>query len=206
MNDQVVVVPTGTANLASIMAGIERAGATPRLMVSAKEIGRVARVVLPGVGAFGAAMRRLDEIGVTEVLAERVRAGRPTLAVCVGLQLLCESSEESPGVAGLGVLPVRVARFPDAMRVPQLGWNRIEPGRGCRLLAAGHAYFANAYRLTEAPRGWRAAYADHGGRFVAGVERGPVLACQFHPELSGGFGATVLKRWMKTAGAAKAAR
>ena len=199
MTELVVVVPTGTANLASIMAGLERAGAAPRLMVRAKEVGRAARVVLPGVGAFGAAMGRLEQDGVAKILADRVRAGRPTLAVCVGLQLLCESSEESPGVSGLGVLPGKLTRFPDRVRVPQLGWNRIEPVSRCRMLAAGHAYFANSYRLTEAPSGWRAAYADHGGRFVAGFERGPVLACQFHPELSGALGATLIERWLKTA-------
>ncbi len=203
MSDLVVVVPTGTANLASIMAGFERAGAAPRLMVRAKEIGRVARVVLPGVGAFGAAMQRLEDDGVATILAERIRAGRPTLAVCVGLQLLCESSEESPGVSGLGVLPSYVKRYPDTVRVPQLGWNAIEPMSRCRMLAAGHAYFANSYRLSEAPPGWRAAYADHGGRYVAALERGPVLACQFHPELSGALGATLIKRWLKVARAAE---
>ena len=205
MSDLVVVVPTGTANLASIMAGLERAGAAPRLMVRAKEIARVARVVLPGVGAFGAAMRRIEADGVASILAARVRAGRPTLAVCVGLQLLCESSEESPGVAGLGVLPVRVTRFTDSVRVPQLGWNHIETRRGCRMLSAGHAYFANSYRLSDAPPGWRAAYADHGGRYVAALERGPVLACQFHPELSGALGAKIIERWLKSARAAEAA-
>ena len=205
MSDLVVVVPTGTANLASIMAGLERAGAAPRLMVRAKEIARVARVVLPGVGAFGAAMRRIEADGVASILAARVRAGRPTLAVCVGLQLLCESSEESPGMAGLGVLPGRVTRFSDTVRVPQMGWNRIETQRGCRLVSAGHAYFANAYRLTEAPPGWRAAYADHGGRYVAALERGAVLACQFHPELSAAFGAKVIERWLASARAVEAA-
>ena len=199
MSDLAVVVPTGTANLASIMAGLERGGAVPRLMVHAKEVRQAARVVLPGVGAFGAAMRRMHDDGVADILAERVRAGRPTLAVCVGLQLLCESSEESPGVAGLGVLPARITRFPDSVRVPQLGWNAIEPVRRGRMLAAGHAYFANSYRLTEAPPGWQAAYAEHGGRYIAALERGPVLACQFHPELSGAFGATLIERWLKRA-------
>jgi imidazole glycerol phosphate synthase glutamine amidotransferase subunit len=202
VSDLVVVVPTGTANLASIMAGLERAGAAPRLMVRAKEVGRVAQVVLPGVGAFGAAMQRLEDDGVATILAERIRAGRPTLAVCVGLQLLCESSEESPGVSGLGVLPAQVTRYPDTVRVPQLGWNAIEPVTRCRMLAAGHAYFANSYRLTDAPPGWRAAYADHGGRYVAALERGPVLACQFHPELSGALGVTLITRWLKVARAA----
>lgn len=190
------MVPTGAANLASILTGLERADATPRLMRLAQEIGPAARVVLPGVGAFGAAMRRLQGDGAAAALAERVVAGRPTLAICVGLQLLCETSEESPGVAGLGVLPASVSRFPATVRVPQLGWNRVEPGSGCRLLTPGYAYFANSYRLTAAPPGWRVAYADHGGRHVAALERGAVLACQFHPELSGSWGRELLERWL----------
>lgn len=199
------MVPTGTANLASVLVGLERAGATPRLVRSAQEIGRAPRVVLPGVGAFAAAMRRLQADGAAAVLAERILAGHPTLAVCVGLQLLCEASEEGPGVSGLGVLPVRVSRFPATVRVPQLGWNRVEPEAACRLLTPGHAYFANSYRLAVVPPGWRAAFADHGGRFVAALERGAILACQFHPELSGLWGQELLKRWLALGNAEEAA-
>lgn len=198
-------MPTGTANLASIVAGLERAGATPRLIHSADEIGRAARVVLPGVGAFAAAMGQLEGDGAAAALVERVRAGHPTLAVCLGLQLLCEESEENPGVAGLGVVPARVSRFPATVRVPQLGWNLVEPEAGCRLLRPGHAYFANSYRLAATPPGWRAARADHGGRFVAALERGAVLACQFHPELSGSWGQELLKRWLAAGNAGEVA-
>ena len=153
-------------------------------------------LVLPGVGAFGAAVKTLRGRDVCRALADRLRAGRPTLAVCLGLQLLCQSSDESPGVAGLGVIAATVTRFPATVRVPQLGWNRVVAESKCAVLKAGSAYFANSYRLVECPSGWNAAYADHGGRFVAALERGAVLACQFHPELSGRWGLDLLRAWL----------
>ena len=193
---EVLVVRTGTANLASVLAGLERAGASPCLTDDPQDAARADRVVLPGVGAFGIAMERLRARGVDAALAERIRAGRATLAVCLGFQLLAEGSEESPGVGGLGVVPGRVARFSDTVRVPQIGWNRVEAGPGCRFLSDGFAFYANSYRLREAPSGWNATTTDHGGPFVAAIERGAVLACQFHPELSGEWGLSLLKRWL----------
>ena len=154
------------------------------------------RVVLPGVGSFGATMAGLREAGLDDALAARVRAGRATLAMCVGLQVLFEASDESPDVSGLGAIPGRVGRFPDAVRVPQFGWNRIAPAPGCRLVAPGYAYFANSYRVLEAP-GCAVATAEHGGRFLAALERDRVLACQFHPELSGAYGHELIARWLE---------
>ena len=122
--------------------------------------------------------------------------GRPTMAVCLGLQMLVETSEESPGLKGLGAAPGHVTRFPRGMAVPQLGWNQITPEPGARLLKKGYAYFANSYCLRQAPEGWKAATADYGGPFVGAMERGAVLACQFHPELSSSFGLELMRRWL----------
>jgi imidazole glycerol phosphate synthase glutamine amidotransferase subunit len=195
---EIVVCRTGTANLASVFAGLTRAGGAPRMADDAADVARAGHVMLPGVGAFGASMAPLRETGLDEALIERIDAGRPTLAICVGLQLLCRDSEETPGAAGLGILPLTVTRFPNTVRVPQLGWNRIEADPACHLLQSGYVYFANSYRVTEVPEGWRGATADHGGPFVGGLERGAVLACQFHPELSGPFGHDLMKRWIQT--------
>lgn len=198
MSRDVIVVPTGTANLASVLAGLRRAGAEPRTSLDPVEIRDADRVVLPGVGAFGAAMARLRERALVEPLRERVLSGRATLAVCLGLQLLCAESEESPGVGGLGVIDARVERFPAGLPVPQMGWNRVDTaGPGWfRFVEPGYAYFANSYRLRAAPEGWRAATATYGAPFVAALERGGVLACQFHPELSGAWGAELLRAWL----------
>jgi imidazole glycerol phosphate synthase glutamine amidotransferase subunit len=199
-NLPVLVVPTGTANMASMFAGLERAGARAQIATDPDRVFSCDRLVLPGVGALGAAMQRLSDQGLVEALSGRIEAGRPTLAVCVGLQILCESSAESPGVRGLGVLGGRVERFDSSVRVPQMGWNRVEAGEGCRLIESGFAYFANSYRLVDPPDGFCAAFSDHGGRFVAALERGGVLACQFHPELSGSWGLLLLRRWLEQNG------
>jgi imidazole glycerol-phosphate synthase subunit HisH len=192
---EVVVVPTGTANLASVRTALARLGANPRLAEDAAMIADATHVVLPGVGSFGATMAGLREAGLGAALAARVRAGRPTLAMCVGLQVLFEASDESPHATGLGVIPGHIGRFPGSVRVPQFGWNRIAPAPGCRLVEPGYAYFANSYRVLEAP-GCAVATAEHGGRFVAALEQGRVLACQFHPELSGTYGHELIARWL----------
>jgi imidazole glycerol phosphate synthase glutamine amidotransferase subunit len=193
----VAVIRTGTANLASVMAGLARAGAVPRVAESAGDVGRAPLAVLPGVGAFGAAMETINSSGLADSIRERIAAGRPTLGICLGMQALCAGSGESPGVPGLGILPVQVGRFGGGVRVPQLGWNSVEPDDGCALLKPGHAYFANSYRITDVPEGWNAAYTVHGERFVSAVERGAVLACQFHPELSGAWGLELIRRWIR---------
>ena len=192
---EVVIVPTGTANLASVRAALARLGAAPHLAENAAMIEDADRVVLPGVGSFGAAMAGLREAGLDCALAARVKAGLPTLAMCVGLQVLFEASDESPNAMGLAAFPGRVRRFPESVRVPQFGWNRIVPEPGCRCLGPGYAYFANSYRVLEAP-GCRVATAEHGGPFVAALEHDRVLACQFHPELSGAYGHALIARWL----------
>jgi imidazole glycerol phosphate synthase glutamine amidotransferase subunit len=192
----IAVVVTGVANLASVLAAWRRLGASPRVTEDPDEVRRADRVELPGVGSFGAAMERLRATGLDAALSERVAAGRPTLAICVGLQVLCDASEESPGVTGLGLVPGTVGRFPGSVRVPQFGWNGVEAPTGGPV-ESGYAYFANSYRLPVAPAGWTAAMTDHGGPFVSALWRGDVLACQYHPELSGAWGLGMLSRWLK---------
>jgi imidazole glycerol phosphate synthase glutamine amidotransferase subunit len=196
----VLIVPTGTANLASVKAAFQRLGATHAIAEQAAEIESATRVVMPGVGAFASSIGHLRRRGFAAALTARLAAGRATFAVCVGLQLLFEDSEESPDTRGLGVLPGRITRLPDSVRVPQLGWNRVEPHAGCRLIEPGHAYFANSFKATPPlPDGWAVATADHGGPFIAAFERGSVLACQFHPELSGAWGRALIERWLMKA-------
>lgn len=193
----VAVIRTGVANLASIVAGLRRARVEAAVVDDPGDVTAAQRVVLPGVGSFGAGMARLSAKKLIEPLRRRILEGRPTLAICLGLQLLCAESEESPGVCGLGLLPLRVSRFDGEVRVPQLGWNAITPDVESALVQPGYASFANSYRLVDAPAGWSAAWSDHGGPFIASIERGSVLACQFHPELSGTWGLSLLRRWIE---------
>ena len=193
----IIVVSTGTANLASIFAGLRRAGGKPRLAVKPEEIKSAQAVVLPGVGAMAAAVDSLVSQSFIEPLSERIRQGRATLCICLGLQLLCKGSEENPQTRGLGIIDEMITRFPAKVRVPQLGWNKVEPLESCSCVKPGYAYFANSYRLENPPEGWNCSVADHGGRFVASLSRGGVLACQFHPELSGKWGAELLRGWLE---------
>lgn len=197
MSPLLSVVPTGTANTASVLAAFRRLGVDPALAGDAGDVADASHVVLPGVGAFGAAMGEVDRVGMRDALRDRLDEGRPTLAICVGMQLLARSSEESEGADGLGQVEGRVARFPDTVRVPQLGWNEVVADPGCRFVSDGWAYFANSYRMEALPDGWFGAISDHGGPFVAAMERGDVLACQFHPELSGAWGNRLLGAWLQ---------
>jgi imidazole glycerol phosphate synthase glutamine amidotransferase subunit len=156
-------------------------------------------VVLPGVGHFGSALRGLRSRGLDRAIADRVVAGRPLLAICLGMQILCEASEEAPNERGLSLIPGIAASFPRSVRSPQMGWSRILPCGPCNLLRPASVYFANSFRLERCPPGWSCAFAEHGGQFVAAVERGGVLACQFHPELSGSAGLQLVSRWLAAA-------
>lgn len=179
------LIETGTANTASMRTALTRLGAQVRTVTSPEHVDAAGRLVLPGVGSFAAAMTALRTQGLVEPLTRRIQAGLPTLAVCVGLQVLADASEESPGVAGLGIIPATVRRLP-ASRLPQLGWNRV---------GDADVSFANSFGLRQAP-GFDVAWAEHGGRFVAAASRGNVLACQFHPELSSDAGVRWLSRWL----------
>jgi imidazole glycerol-phosphate synthase subunit HisH len=196
---EVVIVRTGTANLASVLAAFKRANVKATLTDNPHDILRAKHVVLPGVGAFAAAMHELRYKHLDVPLKQRMLEGLPTLSICLGLQLLCESSDESPGVQGLGIVKGHVRRFENSVRVPQHGWNTIEADSHCRILQSGYVYFSNSYCLQDKPEGWNVAIATHGIPFVAAFERGAVVACQFHPELSGAFGAQLLQRWLEIA-------
>ncbi len=198
---EVMILQTGLANMASVQAAFKRLGQELRWTTDPREVSQADRVVLPGVGAFGPAMGRLIELGLVEAIQARIEEGRPTLAICLGLQLLAEESEESPGAKGLGCYEGKVESFPDELIVPQLGWNRIEADPGCSFLESGFVYYANSYRLSKAPKGWLQAQSFYGSRFIGALERGDVLACQFHPELSGKLGSTILQRWLEKGGA-----
>jgi glutamine amidotransferase len=200
MSADVLIVRTGAANLASVVAAFERLDRSVKITDNAFAVRNALRVVLPGVGAFAPVARRLHENGLGEAIRYRVEKDLPTLAVCLGLHLLAEGSEEGAGVDGLGLLQVKATRYPESVVVPQLGWNTVEAESECRLLGDGAAYFANSYRLVDQPPGWHAAWSDHGGRFVAAVERGNILGCQFHPELSATWGGDLLDRWVRCEG------
>lgn len=193
---QVVIVDSGVANLASIRAAFSRLGVSTEVSRDADAVRRASRVVLPGVGAFGAGMESLRAHNLDAAIRDAIVEGTPVLAICLGLQLLSDASEESPGIPGIGILPGVCRRLADESRVPHLGWNVVMPDEGCRAVPLMEAAFANSYALRAAPKGWNCAWTMHGTPFVAAAERGQVLACQFHPELSGVAGTWLIERWL----------
>mmetsp|Transcript_41066 Transcript_41066/g.103473 ORF Transcript_41066/g.103473 Transcript_41066/m.103473 type:complete len:1621 (+) Transcript_41066:244-5106(+) len=195
---RVVVVKTSSANTGSMVATLRRCGATTVTITDDPAIVAAAQlVVVPGVSSFGSTMDYLRKKNLVETLRERIARDDPTFLVCVGLQILSENSEESPGCKGLGVISaVPCVRFPPAVRVPQQAWNVVTADNGCKFLKTGNAYFSNSYCLRSIPLGWRAATSEHGVLFVSALERGKVLATQFHPELSGSYGLALMKSWI----------
>ena len=158
-------------------------------------------VILPGVGSFGDAMDRLSEYGLIPVIREIVDAGTPFLGICLGLQLLFESSEESPGVQGLGLLPGKILRIPPAegLKIPHMGWNSLHFPRKGRLFKGlpeeTYAYFVHSYYLKAEDPGIVAAETTYGVTIHASVEKDNLFACQFHPEKSSTAGLAMLKNF-----------
>ena len=196
---RVGVVRTGTANLASVLAGLERVGLSPQLVSDPGLVQELPFVVLPGVGAFRAAREELERLELVDALRTRIERDLPTLCVCLGMQLLCESSTESPDVSGLGVVPGRIERFPETVRVPQLGWNRIEVTRNSRLLDGipdgAHFYFVHSYAVGLTVN--TVASSNYGKAFTAITRRNNFVGTQFHPERSGEHGARLLQNFLQ---------
>ena len=204
----VAVLDYGIGNLRSAQKGLERAGADARLTADRDLIDRADGVVLPGVGAFGRCMEALVASGLDAVAVEAADAGRPFLGICVGMQLLYEGSDESPEVAGLGVLPGRVRRLPAGVKHPQMQWNVLDRTDRPSGLLQGVAdpawvYFVHSYAAELGDE--VVATCDYGGPVVAAVERDSLWATQFHPEKSGATGLGILGRFVAAAGAPRRA-
>lgn len=202
----VVVLDYGSGNLRSAHRAVVRAGAEVTVTDDLEAAAVADGLVVPGVGAFAACMAGMEALRAGPVIAERVAAGRPVLGICVGMQILFEYGEEHGVVTkGLGLLPGGVTGLA-ARRVPHMGWNTVEPAPGMRLFAAlppaARFYFVHSYAPTDAAvlagAGALAATAEHGARFVAAVERGPLSATQFHPEKSADAGRILLRNWLGT--------
>ncbi|MGD8274491.1 MAG: imidazole glycerol phosphate synthase subunit HisF [Thiohalocapsa sp.] len=192
----------GAGNVRSLRNAVTRLGYEVVDVSSPDDILAAERLLFPGVGAFGAAMQRLRDQGFVEPLLDYLRADRPFLGICIGLQCLFEGSDESPGVPGLGVLSGQVTRFPaDALAVPHMGWNGLRVRRDSELLAgleADRFYFVHSYCAPAAPdiTDWVLAETDYGVPFVSAVQQGQVIALQFHPEKSGPAGLALLQRFL----------
>lgn len=195
----------GAGNVRSLRNAIRKLGYELTDISRPDDILRAERLIFPGVGSFGAAMQRLHALGYVEPLQAYLRAGRPFLGICIGLQCLFEGSEESPDVAGLGLIPGRIRRFQSSdLSVPHMGWNGIRPVRESPLFAGyggEKLYFVHSYRAVPEPANadWGLARTDYGGEFLSAVQKGEVAAVQFHPEKSGAAGLRLLDRFLSNA-------
>jgi glutamine amidotransferase len=198
----VTIVDYGSGNLRSVQKAFERLGTRALITDDPQVVADAARLVLPGVGAFGDAMRELRARGLVEPIVAHLRADRPFLGICMGLQLLFETGWEGGRQAGLGVLPGEVTRFdvPAGMKVPHMGWNTVEwRGTDRRRTAVGdgnHFYFVHSYCARPADESVVAATTDYGGAFCSAVARGRLLATQFHPEKSQDAGMRLLRSFL----------
>lgn len=201
MIENIAIIDYDAGNLGSVEKAFAYLGKKAFVTRSADEILKADRVVLPGVGAFGDAMEKLDRYGLVQVIRKSVESGQPFLGICLGLQLLFEKSEESPGVAGLGILEGEIVRIPAAegLKIPHIGWNSLHIREGAALFAGipkeAYVYFVHSYYLKAKNESEVAASADYGVRLHASVERENLFACQFHPEKSGEVGLGILKNF-----------
>ena len=199
-------------NLASVAKSLERAGAQVQLSEVPETLRNAGALVLPGVGAFRDAAARLEQLGLDEVIRERIAAGVPFFGVCLGMQLLFERSSEGGDWRGLGVFAGPVERLRTKLKVPHIGWNELEwreagAGMASGLPAPAHVYFVHSYAAHPADPSVVAAVADHGVEVVAAVAREAVWAMQFHPEKSSAVGLHILGNWVAmAAGVRPAAR
>jgi glutamine amidotransferase len=212
---RVVLIDYGAGNLPSVAKALAAAGVAVERSSDPRRAAAADALVLPGQGHFGQVMEAFRASGFESVVREHIGVGKPFLGICVGLQLLVEGSEEAPGVAGLGVLPGRVVRFPDgAVSVPHMGWNTLHPFGDSPLLAGvadgAHAYFAHSYvvEFDEAAASFPAgATTTYGAtRFLSAVSRGALHATQFHPEKSQRVGLQILANFAQAARGTWAAR
>jgi glutamine amidotransferase len=206
----VVVLDYGFGNVRSAVRALERVGADVELTADVSRAMDADGLVVPGVGAYGACMAGLRAVRGDQIVDRRLAGGRPVLGICVGLQVMfAEGVEHGVRTDGLGQWPGTVRRL-DAEVVPHMGWHTVEPAADSRLFAGIEGerfYFVHSYGVVDwelrsdgtsrlAPP--RVTWSEHGERFVAAVENGPLSATQFHPEKSGDAGAQLLRSWVQT--------
>ena len=198
----VAIIDYDAGNIRSVEKAVRYLGKEVTVTSDPEKILAADRVILPGVGAFGDAMKRLHAMGLVEVIRQAADRGTPFLGICLGLQFLFEKSEESPGVAGLGLLRGEILRLPElpGLKVPHIGWNSLKypnPGRLFRGIPEdSYVYFVHSYYLKAQDEGIVTATTEYGTLVHASVESGNLFACQFHPEKSSETGLTILENFL----------
>lgn len=197
----IAIIDYDAGNLKSVEKALVSLGEDCIVTRDAENILGADKVILPGVGAFGDAMEKLHRFGLVEVIRKVAAAGTPFLGICLGLQLLFRSSDESPGVEGIGLLDGEIVSIPpkEGYKIPHMGWNSIEIKEGARVFQGienqSYVYFVHSYYLKADHPEDVAATTDYIVPIHASVEHGNVFACQFHPEKSGDVGLQILRNF-----------
>ncbi len=197
----IAVIDYDAGNLKSVEKALILLGEEVIVSRDSEEILKADRVILPGVGAFGDAMEKLNRFGLVETIHKVVENKTPFLGICLGLQLLFDESDEAPGVKGLGILPGKILRIPPAqgLKIPHMGWNSLKITENARLFKGisdgAYVYFVHSYYLKADEEAIVAASTEYGVTIHASVEAGNVFGCQFHPEKSSEVGLRILKNF-----------
>lgn len=199
----VAIIDYDAGNIKSVEKAVAAVGGTARVTRDAGELLFADHVILPGVGSFGDAMEKLHGYGLTDVIGEIVERRTPFLGICLGLQLLFDSSEESEGVRGLGILPGRIVRLPEepGLKIPHIGWNSLRFPNTGRLFEGipeeSYVYFVHSFYLQAEDMDIVTATTEYAAQIHASVEKDNVFACQFHPEKSSDVGMRILRNFMQ---------
>jgi imidazole glycerol-phosphate synthase subunit HisH len=198
---KITVVDYRTSNLLSITKALQKVGAVVEMTNKPEEIAKAEKLVLPGVGAFGAAIRNMDSLGIKQSVIEFGESGKPLIGICLGMQLLFSVSFELGINDGLNLIPGDVVAFDPSVKVPHMGWNKVEfvkPSRLFRDLEGGqYAYFVHSY-YAKADESYVAGSTEYGVSFPAIVEKENIFGIQFHPEKSQSFGLKVLENFLRS--------
>ncbi len=195
------IVDYGMGNLRSVQKAFEKLGVAAEICSDPKQLSGVQKLVLPGVGAFRDAIHELKRTGMVQPVLDHIHSGKPFLGICLGLQLLFDISYEDGEYEGLGVIPGKVVRFKDQpdLKIPHMGWNRLEVVGNPRLLEGiprdSHFYFVHSYHVVPNDESFVAARSTHGESFVAMIARNNLFATQFHPEKSQRVGLKLLSNF-----------
>ncbi len=201
----ICIIDYGAGNIESVRKALEYIGADCVVSADKDVLASADAAILPGVGSFGDAMNELRSRGLEEPIKAFIASDKPFLGICLGLQILFESSEESPGAVGLGVLKGKIVRIPDGegLKIPHMGWNSVEIKKDDALFKNipnnPYVYFVHSYYL-KAEEDIVTSVAEYGVNIHASVAKGNLRACQFHPEKSGELGISLLKNFVATIG------